>query len=181
MFDREIHNHYTNNRSNSEVEVKVHEHRAPTDDSIRILNEMERKAQDNFIMKLCDNRPNSLHAEILFFQQIASLDSFEPKGLMVVRVQINGKQYERKVDLNCSFTRWALEHRHTHQRWGEITDDRVRHYIFLQLMIIITQAVLDDPKSGDYMLSKIQTNGLINLSLSDIQDELQYIEDYSKL
>lgn len=179
MFDREIHNHYTNNHSSANVEIN--EHRAPTDDSIRILNEMERKAQDNFIMKLCDNRPNSLHAEILFFQQIASLDSFEPKGTMVVMVQINGKQYERKVDLNCSFTRWALEHRHECHRWGDITDDKVRQYIFLQLMIIITQAILDDPESGEFMLNKIQTNGPINLSLGDIQDELQYIEDYSKL
>lgn len=182
MFDREIHNHYTNNHSHSEVEV--HEHRAPTDDSIRLLNEMERKAQDNFIMKLCDNRPNSLHAEILFFQQIASVDTFEPKGTMVVRAQINGKQYERKVGLEGNYMRWALEHIQKVGNIYDVTDEKVRMYIFLQLVVIIGQAILDDPKSGEQIMNKIQTTGPINLSLEKLQEELQYLqysEDYSKL
>ena len=75
MFNKEIHNHYD---IMGDVNVNVTEKRAPTDESVK-LNEMERKAQENFIMKLCDNRPNSLHVEILFFQQYATMNINQKK------------------------------------------------------------------------------------------------------
>ena len=177
MFNREIHNHYTNNHSSANVEIN--EHRAPTDESVKLLNEMERKAQENLIMKLSDNRPNSLHVEIFISKAIASIDSFVPKGVMMLRVTINGKRYDREVSMSENFMSWALKNRGIHQLNQINIDEAVKRYIFFQITFLITSAILEDRQTGEYFIDKIQSNGPINLNLGEMSEELKY--DYLPL
>lgn len=181
MFNREIHNHYTNNHSSANVEIN--EHRAPTDESVKLLNEMERKAQENFIMKLSDNRPNSLHVEILFFQQYATMNINRKKGIIVFRVIINGKKYERQVPMTGDYFDWAISNRHLTELRQIDSESAIRRYIFFQIMILVTSAILEDKSSAEYFMEKIQTNGPINLSIDKMQEELQYYlsNDYSEV
>lgn len=171
MFNKEIHNHYDRI---SDVNVNVTEKRAPTDESVKLLNEMERKAQENLIMKLSDNRPNSLHVEIFISKTIASIDTIIPNGVMMLRVTINGKRYDRKVPMSEDFMSWALRNHGSHQFNQIDIDEAVKRYIFFQITFLITSAILEDRQTGEYFIDKIQSNGPINLNLGEMSEELKY-------
>jgi hypothetical protein len=180
MFNKEIHNHYDRM---GDVNVNVTEKRAPTDESVNLLNEMERKAQENFIMKLCDNRPNSLHVEILFFHQYATMNINQKKGIIAFRVTINGKKYERQVPMPGDYFDWAISNRDLTELHQIDSESAIRRYIFFQIMLLVTSAILEDKSSAEYFMEKIQTNGPINLSIDKMQEELQYYlsNDYSEV
>ena len=51
-----------------EKDVTIHEHRAPTDESVRLLNEFEEKARKNIIHKISVNE-NNLNAVSIIFKK----------------------------------------------------------------------------------------------------------------
>ena len=84
-----------------EKSVTVHEHRAPTDESVNILNEMEEKARQNIVRKIFvhDNIVNGVVLE--FFHQETS------SRIMTFKFKVNGQDvifdlkrsdYERAMD-----------------------------------------------------------------------------------
>jgi len=91
-----------------EVNVKIEEKKAPTDESVRLLNEMMEKAQKNIIgsIKIDDNLLNIIGA---CFSTPPPLD----KVLFQIRFKLNGKEYFieeyidkeeiRKVQLKATF------------------------------------------------------------------------------
>jgi hypothetical protein len=68
--------------------VKVNEHRAPTDESIRLLNEMQEKAQENIVDKFIVAN-NELNGNVLIFE-----DPITAGYKIFVRFRINGELYK---------------------------------------------------------------------------------------
>lgn len=82
--------------------IDVHEHRAPTDESVRLLNEMQEKAINNIIAKI-NIEQNFLKAEGIVIRQ--ELVSFCP--VCYIKFILNGKEHrvslELKLNANDSF------------------------------------------------------------------------------
>jgi len=79
-------------------EVTINEHRAPTDDSIKILREMEAKAEQRAIKKIrIDN--NELSGALLVSH---SFDDFT--HWLKYRFKINGKEFEGKFEVDPDVT-----------------------------------------------------------------------------
>ena len=68
--------------------VEVNEHRAPTDASVRLLNEMQEKARENLVdsFSVCDN---AFKGEILVFR-----DHFSNEFVVYFVFSINGNKYK---------------------------------------------------------------------------------------
>ena len=75
--------------------IEITEKKAPTDESVEILRDMEEKALKNVIAKVsgCDNNVIIWEA---YFSKVISL-SFEMMGILTLRMRINGKVYMRSV------------------------------------------------------------------------------------
>ena len=80
-------------RNYTELNFNVTEKRAPTDESVRLLREMEKEAL-NKIIKNIDLSNNQLYARLLVFEDPLNLNS---KGKVLF--SLNGKKHE----LNVSF------------------------------------------------------------------------------
>lgn len=72
-------------------EVTIHEHKAPTDKSIALLNEMQEKAKAN-IIKTIKIDENFLKAIALFYYE----SHVEYRINFFIRFNLNGKDYEIK-------------------------------------------------------------------------------------
>lgn len=83
MFDR-----YVTEVKQGPSRVDVHEHRAPTDDSVRLLREMEAKARDSVLATLV-SRDNTFEGTVFVTPDPASCE-------MVVRClfTLNGARHE---------------------------------------------------------------------------------------
>ena len=75
-------------------EKSVTEHRAPTDDSIRIINEMEQKIKQNLLGKLVIKQ-NFLNAEALFFITDFPTDTVE----CFIKFTLNEQEFKLKLIL----------------------------------------------------------------------------------
>ena len=73
----------------------VHEHRAPTDDSIRLVNEMQSKVKDDIIMRMNIDENEVKAVAVLFRPNIAS-NSVE----CCIRVILNGKEHFSTINLD---------------------------------------------------------------------------------
>lgn len=81
-------NNYHTNNVPYEKEVTINEHKAPTDESVRLLNEMQEKAKKNIIqtIKIGDN---VLNAVVIYYQ-----DDFIGHNInFTIRFTFNGKEY----------------------------------------------------------------------------------------
>lgn len=89
MFDR----HFHTTQRGSEF-VTVHEHRAPTDESVRLLKDMEQKARDKVIqsVRVVDSPIDCvIHKHFDHLNQKAEFCAF---------VRINGKRLEARKSFN---------------------------------------------------------------------------------
>lgn len=75
--------------------VEIIEKKAPTDESVEILHDMEEKALKNVIAKVSGCNNNVIIWEA-YFSKVTSL-SFEMMGILTLRMRINGKVYMRSV------------------------------------------------------------------------------------
>lgn len=94
------HNHY--NTSKTEYipfckEVNVKEIKAPTDESVRLLNEMQEKATEN-IIKIIEIKENWIEAISIFYSNDVVID----KCTFHSRFIINGKEYYVKKEIDRS-------------------------------------------------------------------------------
>ncbi len=83
MFD-------TNNYSSKEYvpyTKTVHEHRAPTDESIKIFDEMRRKAEEHIVAKVII-KDNTVNGMLLAFDEGGMMDNIRYYG----RFTLNGKE-----------------------------------------------------------------------------------------
>lgn len=124
--------------------INVHEHRAPTDESVKILNEMEEKALENVVLKISEVRNNKFSYSVIF-TRLAQL-SLSTKGILFLKVVCNGKEYKRKVPCSGSIITMAVSNRKECNVWD--LDSHLRSYILFQISFLIAQILLDvDSKS----------------------------------
>lgn len=70
----------------------IHEHKAPTDESVRILNEMEEKARENIIRKFVID-DNILNGCIVEFKD----DRYAHDRIVQFRFTLNGREHLHEV------------------------------------------------------------------------------------
>lgn len=75
----------------------IHEHKAPTDDSIRLLNEFQTKAKESIIAK-CDIKDNTINGVTVAFS--SAHHSASLKGEVWIKFSINGEEFNLKEDYN---------------------------------------------------------------------------------
>lgn len=93
MFDT----HYTTNRFISEtreVTKAVHEHKAPTDESIKLLNEMADKALSNIVARWSTDN-NVLSMQGAFFD-----DYSRGSRTLAIKMKLNGKDHKIIVEVD---------------------------------------------------------------------------------
>ena len=73
------------------VTKEVHEHRAPTDESVRLLREMEQKAKDQ-VIKSIQLEPNHLNANVYLYADPMSFNH-----MFRVVFDINGHSYVSEI------------------------------------------------------------------------------------
>lgn len=94
MFDKYT---VTNSPSHTTSSVRVEEHRSPTDESIRLLNEMEEKALGNIVQRITVD-DNNLKGKLLISRDIRNgLDAYELAAIF----SINGVKYHRTKKANA--------------------------------------------------------------------------------
>lgn len=95
MFDIHTHRHVTERVRES---VTVHEHRAPTDESVRLLREMEQAARDKVVRAIrLENSPIDC---VVHAQDNAMTGDRE----FCVFVRVNGKRIEVRRSFNLETT-----------------------------------------------------------------------------
>jgi hypothetical protein len=83
MFDNEYHIHQHDTRY---VTKEIHEHRAPTDESVKLLNEMQEKVLSNVLKKFSVN--NTLNVKGMVYNNYLTMEK----------------------ELHCSFSINGVEH-----------------------------------------------------------------------
>lgn len=99
LFGGDYHEHDNSVNIRFPDTVKVEEHRAPTDQSVRLLNEMQQQAQSNIIAQV--RLPDNILNAIVFIQQIKmGFDRFD----WFCKFKLNGREHVVKG----SFDNWEF-------------------------------------------------------------------------
>lgn len=83
MFDT-----YVTRNGPSRIEVTTHEHRAPTDESVRLLREMESSALEQVLLRLVSGSDNELRGTAVVYSDPSTRDEE-----LVLSFALNGKEY----------------------------------------------------------------------------------------
>ena len=172
MFDKDIEFHHHDNSVRFPDEIKITEKRAPTDESVRLLKEMEDKALDSLILKVSETRSNKFSYEV-FFSRYADVNSFCSKGCMVIKFNCNGKDYSRKV--TCTSKMMDLV-RQCQNRKATLIElpMALQQYVILELSLMIANMLVDtDSNVIGELFSKIQAGDAINFDISTIEDNIE--------
>ena len=120
LFEKHIH-HETKGGGRTQINanVKVKEKRAPTDESVRLLNEMQEKARENILatIKVDDNK---LKAIGIFFQEERTLGLSHGSVILLMRFTLNEIEYTVKRDFSNDEYRkilLAAEECGGHSKW----------------------------------------------------------------
>lgn len=147
-----IHKHDTVVQSGPK-QIDVHEHRAPTDQSVKLLNEMEEKARKNIICKvqLDDNILNGVAIVYVDERWTAAKLSI----VVHLRFSINGKEYFFEERYSYHDVKAPLEDIQYYCRLGlDLLQQKVASAIFthMKLDIIGVLSGKDMQKAKDYLL-----------------------------
>ena len=94
MFNRTVINPTRTQYVTRSVEVELHEHRAPTDESLKLLREMEEKVQASFIRRI-DARDTAIP-----FETHSVRDALNDKLLFISVFSINGNRREIRTEVS---------------------------------------------------------------------------------
>lgn len=169
MFNKEIHHHH-NNSVILPSNIEIHEHRASTDDSVKILNEMEQKALDNVVLKITEIRPNSFSFSAVFCQ-IAQTDLLQ-KGLLYLKFIVNNKVYERKVKVGSL----VMAHISIYKRESSFTDldYQLQKLILFQITALIAECLLDtNPEILKDIMSAVTLQGTCIFDWNSIERSIE--------
>lgn len=160
--------------------INVHEHKAPTDESIKMLREMEEKARESVVAHICDERPrNDFHFDILVVK-IASIDTLYPKFMLYFRTDVNGKQYERKVPVdgaNCLMSDIMLVGGGRHKMVDYSVE--VQRFLLLQFCVLVSTILLDvDNKAVESLMKIVAETGAHRMDFGKLETALKDWEHY---
>lgn len=170
MLDKnfEFHNHDDSVRFPSQINIT--EKRAPTDESVKLLNEMESKALDNLVLKISETRPNKFTFEV-FFARYANVDLIS-KGMMLIKFNCNGKDYSRKVNCTSNLMTLVMQSKNRNATLMELPF-ALQQYVIFEISLMVVQMLVDaDSKVFFDLFSKIQSSDAINFDLSTIEDNV---------
>lgn len=175
MFNKkfEFETHHHDHSVNFPKNINVHEHKAPTDDSVRLLKEMEEKALDDVVLKISEVRQNRFSFNI-WFVRFADLDMF-PKGMMYIRFNCNGKDYVRKVKCTGSMMQLAL----SNGPQGTLSEmsQKMQHFVLFQTSLIVAQLLFDvNPEAMSDIFHSAAMGDPMKFDLDTISDELEFWE-----
>lgn len=96
--DKHFHSHDNSTHIRFPDTIKVEENKAPTDESIRLLNEMQQKAIDNLIAKV-DVIDNIVQGTIYAINKMATAMAFNTI-LIICKFKINSHEFviEKSID-----------------------------------------------------------------------------------
>ena len=172
MFDKNINFHHHDNSVKFPGEIKITEKRAPTDDSVKLLKEMENKALDNLILKVSETRSNKFSYEV-FFIRYADVNSLYSKGCMIIKFNCNGKDYSRKVTCNSKMMDMVRQCQNRNATLIELPM-ALQQYVILELSLMIANMLVDtDSNVIGELFSKIQIGDAINFDISTIEDNIE--------
>lgn len=160
--------------------INVHEHKAPTDESIKMLHEMEEKARESVIAHICDERPrNDFHFDIVVVK-IASVEALYPKFMLYFRTTVNGKEYERKVPVDGANRLMGDIMLVGGGRHGVVDfSGEVQRFLFLQFCALVSSILLDVNNSAVESLMKIVAEtGAHRMDFSKLETMLKDWERY---
>lgn len=155
--------HY-DNRTIFPNTIEITEKRASTDDSVRLLNEMQDKAVSNIICKISNERDNAFKWEA-YFLNIVAFD-FAPAGLLVLNLMVNGKMYEKKIKVKCDLMSKLIPGDH---RYFDI-DMEVRRFLFFQISLMVGAILLEDQEKFDELMEKMTMAGAANFDYKTLAD-----------
>ena len=157
--------------------IEVTEKKAPTDQSVELLQEMEEKALKNVIAKVsgCDNNIVLWEA---YFSQVASLD-FERMGILTLRMRINGKVYMRSVKVMekiMSQMHKAVElHESRALHMIDLNMD-VQRIILFEIGVMMAQCIIDgnggDNKLMFELIERMADIGVSEFTATKMEEEL---------
>ena len=160
--------------------INIHEHRAPTDESIKILHEMEQKARESIIAQVAEDRPNDFHFDIII-TEIANVACIDRKFGLYFRINVNGKLYEHKIMVNGDT---SLMHDIMIVGGGrhKIIDYScaAQRFFLLQFSIIIAKILFNiNGKAMDNLMTMVGKTGATNLNIEDLNRQLEDWEKYN--
>lgn len=157
--------------------IEVTEKKAPTDQSIEILHEMEDKALNSVIAKVSGCENNIVLWEA-YFSELACL-SFERMGLLTLRMRINGKVYMRSVRVKekiMNHLHKAVElHESRALHMFDLNND-IQRLILFEIGVMMASCIIDG-NGGDNNLmfdvvNRMAEIGVTEFSVTKMEDEL---------
>lgn len=132
MFDT-VHQHHTTRHTTQRVTEKVNvtEYRAPTDESVKLLNEMQAKAYDNIIYHVIVKN-NTYEAMVM----VSYNDYMENKYKFSVKFKFNGTDYQIDGDIDKFDISYAEMDgiRFGHQKISQTFFNKLSSLITIELM-----------------------------------------------
>ena len=172
MLDKNFEYHHHDDSVKFPSEIKITEKRAPTDESVKLLKEMESKALDNLILKVSETRSNRFSFEV-FFTRYADFNSFCSKGCMIIKFNCNGKDYSRKVTCTSKMMDLVRQCQNRNATLIELPMT-LQQYVILELSLMIANMLVDtDSKVIGELFGKIQIGEAINFDISTIEDNIE--------
>lgn len=90
--DKHFHSHDNRSYLNFPDTLKVEEKKAPTDESIRLLNEFQEKALDNLIAKV-EVKDNLVTGTVMAFEMARTTAAIQYEIMIICKFKINGNEF----------------------------------------------------------------------------------------
>ena len=157
--------------------IEITEKKAPTDESVEILRDMEEKALKNVIAKVygCNNNVVIWEA---YFSKVTSL-SFEMMGILTLRMRINGKVYMRSVKTREKIMKQLNKAVELHESRAlhmfELDSDTQRLILF-EIGVMMAQCIIDGNGGNNEqmfdVINKMAEIGVTEFSVTKMEEEL---------
>ena len=161
-------------------EININEKKAPTDQSVELLQEMEQKALESIIAKVscCEN--NNIKWEA-YFSKILSLN-FEPMGMLTLRIKINGNTHIRNIKLRTTMMKEitkCVEEFGTASLNSHQVSTRIQSLLLFEIGVVIAQCIaygeMGDLSTTQDILFNMSEMGLTEFEVSKFEEELQKV------
>jgi len=137
-------------RKITDVNINVTEKRAPTDESVKLLNEFQKEALENLICKISNDENNTFKWEGFFFRTF-NPDSITPTGIFYLRLTVNGQLFERKVKTTTQIMSML--------KYGDLRyidlDGDIKRYVLLQISVLVSEILLNDSETAKKIITEM--------------------------